>query len=152
MKVFLGIYEKIEELCKEEFGSSLDIHREFISDENLEKLPALSIEMTNINPQQGSGTGEVYLSTRWEIRILVSSKQENYLTVTRDACARIATILHDRSLSKNSMPAEFLGASDDNFDFKVKTFESWVSEFQIDLKVGEDLWQGDWDFLEVKSV
>lgn len=148
--IFKVIYERIESLMRKEFGEKLDIQSEYPSDENLKKLPALFIEMVSLDREPEPMTGEVELRSRWELRLVVSGKQPDARFVCRDAVARIAAVLHDKVLSPDKgrvMPARFTGANDDNFDLKVSLVESWVAEFEIVIRVGDDSWT-KWEWYE----
>lgn len=148
--IFKQIYERIEQLMRTEFGEKLDIQKEYPSDDNMKKLPALFIEMTSLDREPEPMTGEVELRSRWELRLVLSGKQADAQFICRDAIARIAAILNDRVLSPDKqrvMPARFIGANDDNFDLKVSNVEAWAAEFEINIRVGEDSWTR-WDFFE----
>jgi hypothetical protein len=146
--LFKPIYEEMRSRLDKEFGEGrVAIHFDRPYQKNIKKLPAIYIEMSEIDPSKEPMTGEVEITTTWDIRILISPKQKDSKIVCRDACARIANRLNDAVLSDYAFPCEFRGSSDDNFDFNVPTYESWVCEFGIKLRAGVDDWD-TWEFYE----
>jgi hypothetical protein len=142
------LYTEIERRIRIEFGKTPDIIRGVPRFGEIKKLPAFFIEMVDLDPEGSTGTGEVEVMSRWEIRVLISAKQDQAEIMARNASARLATLFHDKVLeSEFSYPMNYQGASDDNFDLKVRLYESWVNLFEIKLRLGEDAW-GRWDFYE----
>ncbi|MFK7827916.1 MAG: hypothetical protein AB8G05_27455 [Oligoflexales bacterium] len=145
VQIFKPIYEEIKRRIEREFGEKLEVKTEYPRSKEIKKLPVCFVEMTDISPGTDPGTGQVELNTRWEIRVLLSAKQENVKVAVRDVSARIGAMFHSKVLAPFAFPAKYLGSSDDHFDFKVKDIESWVSELQIVIRVGENNW-GKWEF------
>lgn len=145
---FGPIYDEIERRLRAEFGDKPDIQQDVPRFGEVKKLPAFFIEMVDIDPLPPPGTGEIELTTRWEIRILISPKQERPKIVARNASARLGTIFNDKVLVPDLChPATYQGASDDNFDLKVPLYESWVNNLEIKIRVGENDWD-TWEFYQ----
>lgn len=144
---FGPIYDEIERRIRKEFGEKPEIQQDVPRFGEVKKLPAFFIEMADIDPLPDPGTGEIELKTRWEIRVLISPKQDRPKIVARNASARIGALFNEKVLVEGCYPAEYQGASDDNFDLKVPLYESWVNNFEIKIRVGEDDWD-TWEFYE----
>lgn len=142
--IFLPIVEEMEKRIINAFAGKLAIVRGYPDDKNLTKVPALFIEMVSLDDVEPIGTGESEMVSRWELRVVISKKQANALTVAMDAAATLGNLLADKVLAAHAYEAKFLGATDDNFDRKVTDVESWMVELSIKVRVGSS----DWDKFE----
>ena len=142
-EVFQNLYDEIESRLRANFGK-IYVHQEDPRQKDaLNKLPAFLIEMTDISPIKPTGTGEIEVLTRWNIRLVIQTDNAEDRIKARAACALIAGIFSEKILVKNTYPVRYLGSHDDNFGF-VAELESWVSEFDIGMVIGHDQYE-DWD-------
>lgn len=138
--MFKPIYENIEEAIRGMFPD-VAIHRKFPANEKL-VLPCFIVECVFFDPAKRLASGELKLSTRWEIRhqFEVTKKTVEPEIAARNTAARLALALDRKRLTPNSDVAQYLNSFDDDFDRQEPGVESWVSEFNIDITVGENLW------------
>lgn len=143
-KVFQSLYDEIEARLKANFGENIFVHQEIPRQKDaLNQLPAFLIEMSDISPLKPTGTGEIEVLTRWNIRLVIGADDAKEKVSVRAACALIAGIFSEQILVKQTYPVKYLGSHDDNFGF-VTDMESWVSEFDIGMVIGFDQFE-TWD-------
>ncbi len=103
--------------------------------------PCIYVDMYDIAPGDNVGSGELELTTRWQIRHVVALSQPNAHVAARSVALKIAAIFDQSCPLKNAYDLIYLGASDDNFDVDEPGYESWVSEFSLKIRIKDN----DWD-------
>lgn len=138
---FGELYSALEKNLKTRFPKA-NIEGEFSSqDKSLKKKPSIYIECVDIDPsdKQPSDKNQMDFDTRWEIRHTVRKSKLSRI-VARNAALRIAQSVRKDKLAKCVIKVTYMGSTDDGFDNSAD-LESWVNDFEIKIRVGEEHWE-----------
>lgn len=105
-------------------------------------LPALFLDMVELEPSNDPGTSELGLISHWEGRILVS--EQNTDTVLWGLVQAVMVWLHQfHCAEENIGPAKLKQAVPDNFSPDYPGHKMWLAEWTHVLRVGNNIWNSE---------
>jgi hypothetical protein len=104
-------------------------------------LPALFLELAEIEPGSDPGTGEVALVCKFEARIIVGSEQPQHNQQAAQLATQLAMLLRTQSWDlDNVAPAEFVQAVPDWTKPELDGYTVWLVEWTQEIHLGEQQW------------
>lgn len=104
-------------------------------------LPALFLDMVELEPATQPGTGELALISHWEGRVLVS--EQNPDVVLWSLVQTVMICLHQFHCSEENIgPAKLKQATPDSFSPDYPGHKVWLVEWTHTLRVGDSIWNG----------
>lgn len=137
--IYLNLYNEFEKRIREKFGQNVHIYKEKPRQKDNILTPAFIIEMSDIDPTSSMGTGELEVSTRWSVLILISASDFQSRVKIRSASTKLASLFSEKILVNRTYPVVYLGSRDENFMYD-NNVEAWTSDFEIKTVVGNDMW------------
>lgn len=115
--------------------------------ENRERLvvPAAILHMDSFEPdseKSNPGTGQRVFSVRWELRIMLNTKDADYDRKVRSLAAAVARWIDGNRFGKG-YEAKFIRSEEDEFDERLIKFRPWLIEFEQSYLLGEDVWEDE---------
>ena len=104
------------------------------------QAPAVFIELSNIEPGQDPGTGELAIIVNVEARVVMDSTIDKAELHIQNLAAALATLVHRNQWGLNVSPADFTSASPDAFKADLDAYLVWVVEWQHQLHLGDSIW------------
>lgn len=129
------------ELLKREF-KGFAVHNGFYNPRTLPKAPCFVIDVIDFFESEPIETGQIDITTRWEIRHIIPKKtgDEKSHIIARDIAAQLAAKLHNRRPCKSAGYFTYVNSIDENFDVTHPEVEIWLSEFDLKIRAGIDVW------------
>lgn len=103
-------------------------------------LPAVVLELTELEPGRDPGTGEVGVEARFEARIIVGSEQEQCQQQAAFAAAQLVVLLRMQTWGLEVEQAEFIRAAQDWTRPELESYAVWVVEWTQGIYLGEEEW------------
>lgn len=103
-------------------------------------LPAVVLELTELEPGRDPGTGEVGVDARFEARIIVGSEQEQCQQQAAFAAAQLAVLLRMQTWGLEIEQAEFVRAAQDWTRPELDGYAVWVVEWTQGIYLGKEEW------------
>jgi len=105
-------------------------------------LPAVFVDLAELEPGKDPGTGELGLSAHWEARVIVSSQQE--APFIWGLVARVMLWLFNFSWPDLNVGRPYLKQSaPDFFSPEFQGHRVWLIEWMQEIRVGENIWRGE---------
>ena len=106
------------------------------------RLPAVLIDLVEIEPGRDPGTGELALTTHWEARILFSDQEPQWhgWALVQQAMSWLDN--HHWS-ELNIGRANIKQATPDHFSPELQGHSIWLLEWTHAVRVGDNLWNGE---------
>lgn len=106
------------------------------------KLPALLLDLVEIEPGKDPGTGELSVITHWEARLVTTDSQNE--SVTWNLTITVLLWLYNQSFpDKNIGMANIKQASPDNFSPDLQGHRVWLIEWTHKVRFGDNIWNGE---------
>ena len=105
-------------------------------------VPAAILYMESFEPdpeKHNPGTGQRVVSVRWELRIMLNTKDPNHDRYIRRLSADVALWVDGNRFGKG-YAAKFIRSEADQFEPRVIMFKPWLIEFEQSYIVGESVW------------
>ena len=107
-------------------------------------IPAILIELAEMQTGRDPGTGELALLVRWEARIIVDSIQENAGLDVRNLAATVALkIFQAVNFGLAITPAIIIDIGPDEFKPDLAGYEVWVVSWEHEIHLGQSIWDGE---------
>ena len=103
-------------------------------------LPAVVVELAELEPGQDLGTGETTLVARFEARVIVAGEHVECQQQAAFAAAQIAVLLRTQTWGLEVEPAEFVRAAQDWSRPELDGYVVWVVEWTQIIYLGEAQW------------
>lgn len=103
-------------------------------------LPAVVLELVELEPGRDPGNGEVGVEARFEARIIVGSEQEQCQQQAAFAAAQLAVLLRMQTWDLEVEQAELVRAAQDWTRPELDGYAVWVVEWTQGLYLGEEEW------------
>lgn len=103
-------------------------------------IPAVVIELVELEPGQDQLTGETVLDARFEARVIVGSEQEQPQQQAAFAASQIAVLLRMQTWGVEVDPAVFVRAAQDWTRPELDTYAVWVVEWTQGIYLGKEEW------------
>lgn len=105
-------------------------------------LPALFLDMVELESSSNPGNGELALISHWEARVLVSEKNSDI--VLWGLVQEVMSHLHHFHCSEENIgPAKIKQATPDTFSTDYPGHKMWLVEWTHVLRTGNNIWKGD---------
>ena len=105
-------------------------------------LPAVLLDMIELEPGQDPGTGELELISHWEARVLYSDKEP--LWIGWALVQEVMLFLFNHSWSAiNVGRANIKQASPDHFSPELQGHSIWLIEWTQKIRISESVWDSD---------
>ena len=108
--------------------------------EDCVRLPAVVIEMAEMEPGQDPGTGEVGLACKFEARVITDPIQPDHHQQAVFLAGQLAVLLRLQSWGVAVEPAEFVQAMQDWTKPELDGYTVWVVEWTQQIYLGEAQW------------
>lgn len=103
-------------------------------------LPAVFVELAEMEPGQDPGTGEVGLSCKFEARVITDPIQSDHHQQAAFLAGQLAVLLRMQSWDVEVEPAEFVRAMQDWTKPELDGYTVWVVEWTQQIYLGEAQW------------
>lgn len=103
-------------------------------------VPAVVIELTELEPGLGQATGETALEARFEARVIVGSEQLQCQQQAAFVAAQIAVLLRTQTWGLAVNQAEFVRAAQDWTRPELDGYAVWVVEWTQGIYLGLEEW------------
>ncbi|MBV4486997.1 hypothetical protein HU727_015500 [Pseudomonas sp. SWRI153] len=103
-------------------------------------LPAVFLEMVEMEPGTDIGTGETTLVCRFEARIIVDPIRPRHCQQAAQLAAQLAVLLRMQTWGVAVQPAEFVQAMQDWTKPELDGYTVWVVEWTHTLYLGTEDW------------
>lgn len=103
-------------------------------------LPAVFVELAEMEPGQDPGTGEVGLSCKFEARVITDPIQSDHHQQAAFLAGQLAVLLRMQSWGVEVEPAEFVRAMQDWTKPELDGYTVWVVEWTQQIYLGETQW------------
>lgn len=103
-------------------------------------LPAVVIELTELEPGGDQLTGETALEARFEARVIVGSEQEQCQQQAAFVASQIAVLLRMQTWGLEVNQAEFVRAAQDWTRPELDGYAVWVVEWTQGIYLGQEEW------------
>lgn len=103
-------------------------------------LPAVLIELDELEPGVEPGTGETALIGRFQARIVVDSRPEAGNLVASMLASQLAVLLHDQQWDLPIGTAQFIRASPDFMKPELDSYCVWLVEWTHEFSLGQFEW------------
>ncbi|VVO85622.1 hypothetical protein PS903_02000 [Pseudomonas fluorescens] len=103
-------------------------------------LPAVFLELAELEPGRDIGTGETTLVGKFEARVIVAPEQAHHQQKAAHLAAQIAVLLRMQNWGLAVEPAEFIQASQDWTKPELDGYTVWVVEWTQQIYLGEIEW------------
>lgn len=105
-------------------------------------LPAIFVDLGELEPAEDSGTGELGLYAHWEARVIISSQQN--VADMWSLCAAVMVWLFvftwpDINVGRPKLKQ----AAPDHFTPDLQGHRVWLIEWMQEIRVGENIWNGE---------
>ncbi|MEW8420079.1 MAG: hypothetical protein AB2690_22915 [Candidatus Thiodiazotropha endolucinida] len=107
-------------------------------------LPAVFVDLVELESASDPGTGELALITHWEARVVVAESQGNADAVIRSLILAVMLWLYRHPWpQKNIGRAKLKQAGPDHFSPELQGHTIWLIEWTHSIRVGESVWDGE---------
>ncbi|UZS62395.1 hypothetical protein [Pseudomonas syringae] len=103
-------------------------------------VPAVLIELVELEPGVDQGTGETALIARFEARVIVGSEREQCQQQAAFAASQLAVLLRLQTWGLEVEPSEFVRAAQDWSRPELDGYAVWVVEWTQGIYLGEEEW------------
>ncbi|PYD12395.1 hypothetical protein DND62_14575 [Pseudomonas syringae pv. pisi] len=103
-------------------------------------VPAVLIELVELEPGIDQGTGETALIARLEARVIVGSERDQCQQQAAFAASQLAVLLRLQTWGLEVEPAEFVRAAQDWSRPELDGYAVWVVEWTQGIYLGEEEW------------
>ena len=103
-------------------------------------VPAVVLELTELEPGEDQGTGETALIARFEARVIVESDREQCHQQAAFAASQLAVLLRMQTWGLEVGHAEFVRAVQDWTRPELDSYAVWVVEWTQPLWLGQEEW------------
>lgn len=103
-------------------------------------LPAVLVELTEMEPGVDSGTGETCLSCKFEARVITDPIQPDHHQQAVFLAGQLAVLLRAQSWGVEVEPAEFVQAMQDWTKPELDGYTVWVVEWTQQVYLGPQEW------------
>lgn len=118
------------------------------------ELPAILLELTQAEPDEDTGTGQLHLVGRFEARCLIGALTTGHGHKARKLSLNLARYIYqtrwgekqtDQSESEVQpvTPAQVIGCYPDDFDPRFDQLDVWRVDWEQSFYVGESVWQSN---------
>ena len=104
------------------------------------RLPAVLIELAEMEPGSDPGTGETALVGRFQARAIVDPCQAKADLVVRELAARVAVALTHETWGLEISVADLVQIGEDGFKPELDGYSVWVIEWTHEFHLGESAW------------
>lgn len=106
------------------------------------KLPALLLDLVEIEPAKDPGTGELAITAHWEARLVTNDAQEE--SVTWNLVISTLVWLYNHSFADvNIGKADIKQATPDSFTPDLQGHRVWLIEWTHLVRIGDNIWDGE---------
>jgi hypothetical protein len=107
------------------------------------ELPAVFLDLVELEPGTDPGTGELALITHWEARIVVAELQSDALKIHYSLAVAIMQWLRSHDFPQvNVGKAELKQAAPDHFAPEMQGHDVWLVEWTHQVRLGDSIWDG----------
>ncbi|MDR2164585.1 MAG: hypothetical protein LBO79_02930 [Zoogloeaceae bacterium] len=103
-------------------------------------LPAVLLELSELEPGEEPGTGEVPLIGRFHAFAVIDPNLPDACMQVRELAAKIAVALHDENWGLPITPARLVMAGEDGFRPELDGYLSWMVEWTQEFHLGALEW------------
>lgn len=103
-------------------------------------VPAVLIELVELEPGVDQGTGETALIARFEARVIVGAEREQCQQQAAFAASQLAVLLRLQTWGLEVEPSEFVRAAQDWSRPELDGYAVWLVEWTQGIYLGEEEW------------
>ena len=115
-------------------------------------LPAVFIDMAEMEPGQDTGTGETTLICKFEARIIVDPIRPQHCQEAAHLAAQLAVLLRMQTWGVAVEPAEFVQAMQDWTKPELDGYVVWLVEWTHQIYLGVEQWPWSDELPEVPEA
>ncbi|MCL2829419.1 MAG: hypothetical protein FWD77_01625 [Betaproteobacteria bacterium] len=104
------------------------------------KLPAVLVELSEIDPGEDPGTGETALIAHFQARAIFDPAQKNAELLVRELAAQIAVAITHETWGVPVSVAQMLQIGEDAFKPELDGYLSWMVEWTHQFNIGPQNW------------
>ena len=104
------------------------------------RLPAVLVELAEMEPGDDPGTGETALVGRFQARAIIDPNQANADLLVRELAARIAVAITHETWGLGIGVAQLVQIGEDAFKPELDGYMVWVVEWTHEFHLGEAAW------------
>lgn len=106
------------------------------------RLPAILIDIDQLDPDNDPGTGELALKASVQAYIVVDPAVGNPLALVKELAARVAVAGTHENWGVPVAPAKLIQLGDASFRPELLGYETWLVEWTNDIRLGAEIdWQ-----------
>ena len=99
-------------------------------------LPALVLSLGSFEYDVPTGTEQLAVTLRWELRVVCSKKGGNSELEVRELAARVSSFINGNRFGLKVKGAQFVAAGEDQFAPELVGLEPWLLEFEQSVCLG----------------
>jgi len=145
---FNELHKAIDKEFKKTFPG-IPIYDEYPKGKALRKIPAIFFEFPEFEESENDpGTGEMQLRLTFEARVIISVKQKKARIEASNLSAKMALMLKNNNFGlSNVLIPERIRAIDEGLDPKVVGYESWLVQWEQEIRIGENVFDQEKEFI-----
>jgi len=130
----------------------IPVYNEYPQGKVLRKIPAIFFELPEFEESDiDPATGEVNLKLMFETRIIISVKQKKGRIEAANMAAKTVLMLKNNNFGLGNVTTpEKIRALDEGLDPKIVNYEAWLVQWEQDIKIGENIFEKEPDFIPDK--
>lgn len=106
------------------------------------RLPALLIDIDQLEPGDDPGTGELALKVSIQCYVVIDPTAGNAQALVKDLAARVAVAGMNENWGVPVAPAKLIQLGDASFRPELLGYETWLVEWTNDIRLGAEIdWQ-----------
>lgn len=106
------------------------------------KLPAILIDIDQLEPDDDPGTGELALQATIQAFVVVDPTAGNAQALVKDLAARVAVAGMNENWHVPATPAKLIQIGDASFRPELNGYEVWLVEWTNNIRLGSEIdWQ-----------
>ena len=106
-------------------------------------LPALVLSLASFEQDQPTGTEQLAIGLRWELRVVCSSRGSKGEIEVRELASLVAAFVHDNRFGMKVKGAQFIAANPDEFSPAIAGHVPWLVEFEQSACLGVSCFDDD---------
>jgi len=108
------------------------------------EIPAVLVELAEMQTGRNPGTNRLALLTRWEARAIVDGIPPTAGLDVRNLAATVAlTIFQAGNFGMSITPAVIIDVGPDEFEPELAGYETWVVSWEHEIQLGKSIWDGE---------
>lgn len=109
------------------------------------ELPALLVELEDmeVDPEHDAGTEQLPVVSKWAARVVLSKREAGLKLKIRKLAGALGVFIHRNRFGATVSPAKVTVIGPDAFDPDFDAQEVWTVEWDQNLDLGSNIWDGE---------